>query len=406
MAALKYWLWLAARPGLNAQHRLRLLYHFASPENVYFAAEEDLMHVETIGRPQLDALADKSLLDAEEILGRCAEKGVFVITMDDALYPSRLKAIYDAPIVLYGKGKMPCFDDEVTIAMVGTRSCTSYGLLCGETLGYDLARRGAVVVSGMAKGIDTACLRGAIRGGGFVCAVLAGGVDMIYPAENAALYQDILRCGVVLSESPPGTTNDGWRFPLRNRLMSGLSLGTVVVEADERSGALITAKNALEQGRDVFCVPGTITTRESRGCHQLIRQGAILTTCGRDIVEEYESCFPHKLRRVSEDVVPLPQGSGPQPETAAAKPVEQPAAPARKVINAAQAGLTDDQIVLMRALQADLPALTDDLAEQCDLPVRRVLSALTMLEIDGYVEKIGAQTFVRLVDMEEEDKHE
>ncbi len=184
MASLKYWLWLASRPNVSGVQQLRLLHRVASPEDVYFASEEDLAHVETIGRAQLDALADKSLLEAEDILQHCAEKGVFVITMDDALYPNRLKAIYDAPIVLYGKGKMPLFDDEVAVAMVGTRSCTGYGLTCGEMLGYDLARRGAVVVSGMARGIDAACLRGALRAGGFVCAVLAGGVDMIYPAEN------------------------------------------------------------------------------------------------------------------------------------------------------------------------------------------------------------------------------
>lgn len=404
MASLKYWLWLATRPNLSGQHKLRLLHHFASPENVYYAAEEDLMHVETIGRPQLETLADKSLLDAEDILQRCIEKNVFVITMDDALYPTRLKAIYDAPIVLYGKGKMPLFDDEVAITMVGTRSCTAYGLASGELLGCDLGRRGAVVVSGMAKGIDTACLRGALRGGGFVCAVLAGGVDVIYPAENRGLYNDILQRGVILSESPPGTTHDGWRFPPRNRLMSGLSLGTVVVEADVKSGALITAQHAADQGRDVFCVPGPIRTPSSAGCHQLIRSGAILATCAQEILEEYASLFPHKLRRMAEDVAPLPAGSGPQIPPPAATPVEntpQPPAPALPRIVPAHAGLTEDQTALLRALSAERPALTDDLAEQCQIPVRRVLSALTMLEIDGYVEKTGAQSFRRTVEIEE-----
>ncbi len=403
MASLKYWLWLASRPNLNNQHKLRLLHHFASPENVYFATEEDLAHIETIGRPQLETLADRSLLGAEEILRRCAEKGVFIITMDDALYPTRLKAIYDAPIVLYGKGKMPLFDDEVAIAMVGTRSCTAYGISNGELLGYDLARRGAVVVSGMAKGIDSACMRGALRGGGFVCAVLAGGVDVIYPAENRDLYHDILQRGVILSESPPGTTHDAWRFPPRNRLMSGLSLGTVVVEADVSSGALITAGHAMDQGRDVFCVPGPIRVESSAGCHRLIRSGAALVTCAQDILEEYESRFPHKLRRISGEAVPPPRGGG--QEEAPAIPLheqrQEAPAPALPKITLKQAQLTDDQIALLRVLPHDVPTLTDDLAEQCDLPVRRVLSALTMLEIDGYVEKTGAQSFRRTVEIEE-----
>lgn len=399
MAALKYWVWLAALGAVPGPVKLQLLHHFGSPEGVYFADQDDYAHLEGIKRAHLDALEDKSLLEAEEILRSCAEKGVFVISMDDALYPSRLRAIFDAPLVLYGKGKMPLFDDEAAVTMVGSRTCTQYGIACGEMLGYELGRSGALVISGMARGIDSACLRGALRAGGFVCAVLAGGVDVVYPAENKYLYDDILKRGVILSEAPPGTRSEGWRFPLRNRIMSGLALGTVVVEAGEKSGALITAQNALEQGRDVFCVPGPITAAESRGCHHLIRQGACLVTGADHILEEYESRFPHKLRRIRQEVPPIPQGAD-QPPQAPAIPLP-PSPKARPKVKLTPSQFTDDQIDVMRLLSTETPLLTDDIAAGTDLPIRRILSAVTMLEIDGYVEKTGAQSFVRLVDIEE-----
>ncbi len=398
MAALKYWVWLSALQGLSNQSKLALLHHFGSPEEVYFAGEEDHAQVEAITREQLTVLQDKSLLGVEEILHRCAEKDIFIITMDDALYPARLKNIYDPPILLYGRGKMPLFDDEVTIAMVGMRDASLYGLQCGEELGYDLARQGAVVVSGMAKGIDTACLRGALRAGGFACAVLGCGVDVIYPAENRRLYEDLVATGVVLSEYPPQTRPEGWHFPVRNRIMSGLSVGTVVVEAGETSGALITAASATEQGREVFCVPGAIHSPKSAGCHALIREGAILAAKAWDILSEYESRFPHKLRHLHDAVPPLPTLSG---EQKAEPPAPVPPKVQRPKLNVRKAGLTDDQIALLRTLPADVPLLTDELAERCDLPMRRVLSALTMLEIDGHVEKSGAQSFVRTVDIDE-----
>ena len=405
MAALKYWVWLTTLPGLGQRTKLQLLEHFASPEEIYFAPEEELLLAEGVTKTQCALLADKSLDRAEKVLEDCAKDGQFLLTMDDAAYPARLRNIYDPPLLLYGKGSLPLFDEEVAVTVVGTRSCTPYGVKAASELGYELAKQGALLVSGMAKGIDGEALRGALRAGGFTAAVLGGGADVVYPAANRRLYEDITATGVILSEYPPGTEPRGEHFPVRNRLLSALSVATLVVEAPERSGALITAATALEQGREVFAVPGPFDAPMSRGCNGLIREGAGLVCEAWDVLSLYESRYPHKLRLLRAKLPPLPKGA---PETESgepAKPVEEaPPAPALPVLDISQdpGGLTDDQIAVLSVLHTDIPTLTDDAAILADLPVRRVLSALTVLEIDGYVCRQGARSFLRTVELKKE----
>ena len=405
MAALKYWVWLTTLPGLGQRTKLQLLEHFASPEEIYFAPEEELLLAEGVTKAQCALLADKSLDRAEKVLEDCAKDGQFLLTMDDAAYPARLRNIYDPPLLLYGKGSLPLFDEEVAVTVVGTRSCTPYGVKAASELGYELAKQGALLVSGMAKGIDGEALRGALRAGGFTAAVLGGGADVVYPAANRRLYEDIAATGVILSEYPPGTEPRGEHFPVRNRLLSALSVATLVVEAPERSGALITAATALEQGREVFAVPGPFDAPMSRGCNGLIREGAGLVCEAWDVLSFYESRYPHKLRLLRAKLPPLPKGA---PETESgepAKPVEEaPPAPALPVLDISQdpGGLTDDQIAVLSVLHIDIPTLTDDAAILADLPVRRVLSALTVLEIDGYVCRQGARSFLRTVELKKE----
>ena len=405
MAALKYWVWLTTLPGLGQRTKLQLLEHFASPEEIYFAPEEELLLAEGVTKAQCALLADKSLDRAEKVLEDCAKDGQFLLTMDDAAYPARLRNIYDPPLLLYGKGSLPLFDEEVAVTVVGTRSCTPYGVKAASELGYELAKQGALLVSGMAKGIDGEALRGALRAGGFTAAVLGGGADVVYPAANRRLYEDIAATGVILSEYPPGTEPRGEHFPVRNRLLSALSVATLVVEAPERSGALITAATALEQGREVFAVPGPFDAPMSRGCNGLIREGAGLVCEAWDVLSFYERRYPHKLRLLRAKLPPLPKGA---PETESgepAKPVEEaPPAPALPVLDISQdpGGLTDDQIAVLSVLHTDIPTLTDDAAILADLPVRRVLSALTVLEIDGYVCRQGARSFLRTVELKKE----
>ena len=288
--------------------------------------------------------------------------------------------------------------DRVGIAM----KCPdgSYELVSGNEMG-------AVVVSGMAKGIDGAAMRGALQAGGFTAAVLGGGVDVVYPAENRRLYEDIAATGVLLSEYPPGTEPLPGHFPVRNRIISGLSLAALVVEAPVRSGALITAHAALDQGRDVFAVPGPIDAAASVGCNRLIRDGAGLAASGWDILSVYHSRFPHRLHP-AHVTVPEP-GDAPKPEEDKSSPLpETPPEPAQKPqlpvldLDRNREGLTDDQLALIRVLDTETPLLTDEAAEQTGLPVRRVLSALTVLEIDGYAQRSGPRSYVRTVRLHSE----
>ena len=266
MSNLKYWIWLSALRGLGNRNKLELLGRFGTPENLYYADGGQMEDLD----PDLRKILDRrSLAETDRILGECERLGLRVLTFQDTEYPDRLKNIYDPPLLLYVKGRMPLFDEEVALAMVGTRSCTPYGVASAETLSHRLAKQGALIVSGLARGIDSAAHRGALRAGGLTAAVLGNGHDVTYPAENGPLYADIAAAGVILSEYPPGTRPERQNFPARNRIISGLCLGTIVVEAPARSGALITAETALEQGRDVFAVPGPIDSPSSVGCNRL-----------------------------------------------------------------------------------------------------------------------------------------
>lgn len=342
MSALKYWLWLTELPGLTNQTRLALLQHFPTPEDVYYAEAEEVLLTEGITREQAILLENKNCAAADRILADCQRLNVNILTLQDAGYPNRLRNIYDPPCLLYVRGRLPAFDDEAAVAVVGTRDCTPYGVSCAEKLGHGLAAGGAVVVS----------------------------------------------------EYPPGTPPDGRHFPVRNRILSGLSLAALVVEAPERSGALITAGTALEQGRDVFAVPGPIDAPASVGCNRLIRDGAGLASDAWDILREYEARFPDKLRREGTQDAPPVLGY-----QARQKTEPKPVAPSVSLSHN-NLSLTDDQICLLRTLTEE-PMLADDLIELTGIPTRRVLSALTVLEIEHLVTQHSGKRYARAVNLTE-----
>ncbi len=401
MSALKFWVWLTEQNRLGGPARQALLEHFGSPEEVYYAEPGDLLQVEGITADQVRALENKSLDRAQSILEECARKDIFLLTAQDALYPQRLKNIYDPPLLLYGRGSMPLFDEEAAVAVVGTRSCSPYGIRTAERFGFEMSKQGGLVVSGLARGIDAASQLGALRAGGLTAAVLGCGVDVVYPPENDRLYEDVAASGVLLSEYPPGAEPFGWHFPARNRILSGLCLATLVVEAPEKSGALITAATALEQGRDVFAIPGPLDAEGSVGCNRLIRDGAGLATESWDILREYQSRYPHKLHPDGEKLPPLPKKSEIfYPERSKKPKVAPSGLPVINVRRNAE-GLTDDQIKVLRILDDKEPMLTDDIALRANVPVRRILSAVTMLEIDGYTRQEGLRKFVRTVEVED-----
>ncbi|MEG1658600.1 MAG: DNA-processing protein DprA [Oscillibacter sp.] len=390
MSALKYWLWLATLPSLGSQPRLALLQRFGDPESIYYADSGELALTQGLTRESVALLGDHNLAAADRILADCQRLDLRILTLGDADYPGRLKNIYDPPCLLYVKGRLPAFDEEAAVAVVGTRDCTPYGVAAAEKLGYGLTLGGGVVVSGLARGIDAAATRGALHAGGITAAVVGNGLDVTYPYENRYLYEDVAAAGALISEYPPGSEPMGRHFPARNRILSGLCLATLVVEAPEHSGALITAETALEQGRDVFAVPGPIDAATSAGCNRLIRDGGGLVGDAWDILRDYEARFPNKIRPA--EAREQPKTMGYQTRQVAESKAVPP------MLSLSKNDFTDDQIALLRVL-TDEPQVVDDLITLTGIPTRRVLSAMTLLELDELVTQYPGKRYARAVSL-------
>ena len=410
MSALKYWIWLAGRRGLGAAGALTVLDYFVTPERAYYADREeyDMLPLHPSQRRDLE---DKSLDRAERILGDCERLGLRIMTFQDADYPQRLRALADPPAVLYIRGRTFHFDEEAAIGVVGARSPSTYGEKWAERFGLELASGGALVVSGIAEGVDCCAIKGALKAGGPVVSVLAGGIDVPYPAKHRYLYEDVAAAGALISEYPPGTLNQGHHFPWRNRILSGLCLGVLAVECRPFGGTMSTARHALDQDRDLFAVPGALDAPMSEGTNLLIEQGAKLVTCGRDILEEYWDRFPEKLKssapltpeaaRERLEDLRQQQKERPAPKSQAPQAAPDPA-PAREIVprEEQKRRFTDDQLALLAALSGEMRS-TDQLVELTQIPARRVLSALTMLQIQGVVEEHPGKRFSALVELEE-----
>ncbi|MBN2126457.1 MAG: DNA-processing protein DprA [Deltaproteobacteria bacterium] len=300
------WLALHLIDGLGNVAFKNLLKHFGSPENIFHADLPDLMTVEGL-RPETarNVFRRTYTTDPLKILDRVEKFGARIITLHDGEYPGLLREIPGPPALLYAKG-MEIPPDRAFVAVVGSRNPTPYGLGAAEKIAQGLARRGVGVVSGMARGIDAAAHWGALGGKGFTVAVLGTGIDRVYPASNNRLFQRITETGIVISEFPPGTPPEPKNFPIRNRVISGLSVGVLVVEATKNSGSLITASLALEQGREVFAVPGSIDSFKSTGCHFLLKQGARLVENADDILDELGFNYPAAPKADTFREVPLP----------------------------------------------------------------------------------------------------
>jgi DNA processing protein len=281
------WVGLYLIPGLGNSAFRRLIKEFGSPEAVFEVGLPELLKVEGVREEIAHRIAGKQFMtDPEEELKKVEELNARIITYRDPSYPALLKEIPSPPMLLYVRGKdIP--NSRTCIAVVGSRNPTHYGIKAAERIGFGLAKRGAGVVSGMAKGIDSAAHNGCMMGKGFTIAVIGTGIDRVYPPSNKKLSDRISESGAVISEFPTGSPPEPRNFPIRNRIISGLSRGVVVVEATKNSGSLITASLALEQGRDVFAVPGSIDSFKSTGAHLLIKQGAKLVENADDVLDEF-----------------------------------------------------------------------------------------------------------------------
>lgn len=399
MATWKHWLWLSTLQGVSLQLKHSLLDHFGDPEAIYYGQREEYLLAPGMTGAAADALADKDTSGADRILEDCARMGLQLLSLQDTAYPGRLRDISSAPLLLYVQGRMPLFDGEAALAMVGTRRASPYALEAGERLAGEIAGRGGLIVSGLAVGVDAAAHRGALRSGGFTAAVIAGGHDIPYPRENRRLYEDIAARGVILSEYPPGTKHMAEHFPQHNRIISGLSVGVIVVEAPRRSGALITASRALDQGREVFAVPGPIYDPRCEGSNRLLEEGAHPALHAWGVLSHYENRFPQKIRAQRGDL-PRRFGQNQKTEKSARpeKPVHTPPPERREppdrpvLVLSGDHGLTDDQIRLVKALRGRT-AQADELIEETGIPARRALSALTVLELDEIVTQDAGKQF-------------
>lgn len=403
----KHWIWLTRRKGIGTRGCAALLRLFGTAERIYALTERDCRATEGFETRWLEGVLDKSLDEAEEILRDCDELGISIVTYADEAYPDRLRNIDDPPAVLYYRGTFPDFDREAAIGVVGTRRCSAYGLLHAKQFSRLIAASGGIVVSGGARGIDTMALRGALDSAMPVACVLGCGVDVAYPPENRYLFRDVAQHGCILSEYPPKTRPDRGNFPVRNRIISGLSLGILVIEAPEKSGALITANHALEQGRDVFAIPGNIGVKNSEGTNRLLREGATMVTDGWEVLSGYRYLFPDKLTdgRSKEALEYIYRTRFGKALPVYSRIVFQEGNDKKSVDIPAQrdysdekeddrAKLSADENVVFKFLQSE-PIYADELIAQSGLPAQRVLAALTMLQIKALAEKLSGNYYRR-----------
>ena len=363
------WLGLRSIPGVGIVLGQRLLQRFGNPAAVFKASFQDLMAVKGITPAMAQAIVGFRDWDKlEERLAQLAAQGAEMVTQDDPRFPAGLQQIPYPPPLLYIKGTLTPAD-SLAVAIVGTRGASYYGLKAGRRLAGALAARGVTVVSGLARGIDTAAHQGALEMSGRTLAVLGCGLDVVYPPENRQLYQEIPEHGALVSEFPLSTPPEARNFPIRNRIISGLALGVVVIEAGVKSGTTITVRYALDQGREVFAVPGPIDSPTSAGPHRLIQEGAKLVQDVEDILEELPA---------------LRQAPGPR---------FAPAAPAGRVSEAPIPMRPAPEDPLLPLLGSE-PLQLEELVQAARLPVQDVLARLTLLELQGLVKELPGKCYV------------
>ena len=388
-----YWIWFAELRGIGLLAKRQLLQVFPDPEELFNAEEKALRELPAQVR---DALSDRDLTKARAILTQCKQLGIKVLTFGDGQYPENLRNIEEPPLVLYYKGNLPDWQAQPLIGIVGTRHASSYGLQTAGLLSAQAAVCGAIVVSGVAAGIDSAAMEAALDADRPVIGVVGGGVDVIYPAKNRSLYRRTEECGCLMSEYPPGTRPFGGNFLRRNRIISGISQGVLVVEAPERSGALNTAHHAFEQGRDVFTVPANLGVASSQGSNALLQEGAYAVFSGWDMVKLYAPLYPDTVenRPVPAQKKPakvaqtpfIPENRVDKTQTPAKNPIDNGKESTYSVINKRPQGLSDQETAILELL-GETPQLTDSIMDASGLPFGTVQSILTRLAIKGFVKQ-------------------
>jgi len=390
----KYWIWLQCAFGEGVVTE-RFLLRYENAEQVYRDSDENRRQSGVFTPRQLEKMSKIPLSEAEKIIDFCNEKRWKILTPNMEKYPKRLLELQNFPLALYYVGQLPDIDREPLVAMVGARDATSYGLQMAHVLAGDIARAGVIVVSGGALGIDSQCHRAAIEAGGKTIAVLGNGFGANYLAKNRELWNNVAKNGAVITEFQPGTPASRYTFPIRNRIISGLSLGTVVVEANQKSGSLITAKCASEQGRDVFAVPGEVLNTAFYGANKLIKDGAKPVFSANDILDEYAGRFIGKIKKIS--VGEFAQSVELVQEDNKKKTYTKPADTKEEVKKEKQPApltLSDDAQKVYEFILPDSTVSVEELIEKTGLPNRTVLVCLTELEMAGIAECLAGRKYI------------
>jgi DNA processing protein len=375
---IRDWIELNMTPGIGPRAAARLLERFGSAEAVYGATRTELEQMRLLPEA-IDTIIARSLQPRAEIeSSRVNKLGGDILLLDDGVYPALLREIYDPPIVLYVKGAWSKCLEQPCVAIVGSRKCSTYGQNAALMLARDLAQRGVTIVSGFARGIDAAAHRGALEAGGRTVAVLGTGLDRIYPRDHGRLADDILNSGgALVTQFPLGTPPVSENFPYRNRIISGLSLGTAVVEAAENSGSLITARLAIEQNREVFAIPGNITSRNSFGTNYLIK-GA-----GAKLVQQWQDIAGELPQEIAASLLPPPFSDARREKSLPDKLALMPE------------GLSGNEAIVLKLLTPDLPVHIDLLVDKSRLAIPDLTAALLALEMHELIRALPGKCFVR-----------
>lgn len=383
MSSLRNWVWISE--CINYKNFSRVLEKFRTPENIMTADRDRLLT--SISPNEADKILLKDFSKADKILEDCYNKNITIFSIQDSIYPDNLRNIENPPLVLYMKGKLPNLEKKPAINIIGTRKATLYGKMVTKKIAFSLAKEDMIIVSGLAIGIDAIANQSAILAGKPTIAVMGCSVDYIYPAENRRLIDDIIAVGALISEFPPTTQPHPSNFPRRNRIMSGISNGTLVVEAPRKSGTLITANYALDQGRDVFAVPGNIDNPNSKGCNDLLKIGAKMVTCAYDVIEEYEHLF-EKIENIgtlkSEFNVHIIDKDVKENIKKNQEVLEKPKP--EKITK--RQNMTPQESLIYDIIENGAET-TDEIVVKSNLKTSQVMSIVTMLEIYGDIQRIG-----------------
>ena len=379
MSEKKYWIWLSLALGAGARTD-EILGAFSSARSIYEAGRTERAISGVFSKAKLDRLDGTKISDAERYIEICGKNGWKIYTPGDDDYPDDLRNLTDMPLVLYCDGDLACIKERIAIGVVGTRNPTRDSTAIARQLSSDMAKCGAVIVSGGALGIDSAAHEGALGVNGTTVCVLGCGLGAKYLMRNEPMRREIAKSGAVISEFPPLSEAGVRTFPVRNRIISGLSKGVLVVEAGEKSGSLITARAALEQGREVFAVPGSILTSSYKGANTLIRDGATAVTCAADILQSFEYIYPGALD-LSGNSGKLPEGEK--------RRGDKKANPVKKL----PADYDADSSKVF-ALLSDDPLHSDEICAMTGLPPSKVMGILTRLELDGFAEQTEGKNYI------------